>query len=85
MTYDYSKLRGKIIEVHKTLRVFSGLMGWSERTNGLKLNGRVDWTQSEIARACALLGIDIADMQDYFFTLQVQCNCTENEMLYTHY
>lgn len=84
MVYDYSKLRGRIVEVHKTLKTFSDLMGWSERTNGLKLSGAVEWKQSEIVRACALLDIGIEEMQEYFFKLNVQRNCTNEHSLYTH-
>ena len=52
MSYDYSKLRGRIVEKFGTLGAFSRAMGWSERTNGLKLNGAVEWNQSEIVKAC---------------------------------
>lgn len=74
MSYDYSKLRGRIVEKFGTLGAFSRAMGWSERTNGLKLNGAVEWNQSEIVKACDLLEIEVSDMQIYFFNLTVQLN-----------
>lgn len=72
MNYNYSKLRGKIIEVFTTLGEFSKAMGWSERTNGLKLNGKVEWKQGEIITASRLLGINPEDIDIYFFDLGVQ-------------
>ena len=74
VSYDYSKLRGRIVEKFGTLKAFSVAMEWSERTNGLKLGGRVEWSQSEIVKACGLLDVDIDDMQDYFFNVVVQRN-----------
>ena len=39
MAFDYSKLRGKIIELFGTQACFAAAMGWSERTLSLKMNG----------------------------------------------
>ena len=72
MSYNYSKLRGKIIEKFGTLGEFSKAMKWSERTNGLKLNGRVEWKQNEIITATRLLGIKSEDIDVYFFDVEVQ-------------
>lgn len=72
MSYNYSKLRGKIIEKFGTLGEFSKAMKWSERTNGLKLNGRVEWKQNEIITATRLLGIRSEDIDVYFFDVEVQ-------------
>lgn len=79
MSYDYSKLRGRIVEKFGTLKAFSNAMGWSERTNGLKLNGSVEWSQNEIIKASALLDIAVGteEMQLYFFNLTVQLNWTK--------
>ena len=72
MSYNYSKLRGTIIEKVGTLGEFSKAMKWSERTNGLKLNGRVEWKQNEIITATRLLGIKSEDIDVYFFDVEVQ-------------
>lgn len=72
MSYNYSKLRGRIIEKFGTLGEFSKAMKWSERTNGLKLNGRVEWKQNEIITATRLLGIKSEDIDVYFFDVEVQ-------------
>lgn len=72
MSYNYSKLRGKIIEKFGTLGEFSKAMGWSERTNGLKLSGRVEWKQNEIMTATRLLDVKSEDIDIYFFDVEVQ-------------
>nr|DAM64551.1 MAG TPA: Protein of unknown function (DUF739) [Caudoviricetes sp.] len=69
MAYNYRKLLGKIIEVFSTQANFAKKIGLSERSLSLKLNGKVDWKQSEIVRAIALLGIDKSEIDVYFFTL----------------
>ena len=69
MSFNYSKLTGKIVEVFGTQLRFSEAMGLSERTISLKLNSKVEWKQSEINKACSLLGIDISDIPAYFFAV----------------
>ncbi len=72
MAYDFSKLLGKITEKFKTQTRFAQAMGWSERTNSIKLNGFVDWKQSDILRACEILEIGLEEIPTYFFTVNVQ-------------
>lgn len=69
MPYDYSKLCGLIVEKYNTQARFAEAMGLSERSISLKLNGRVGWKQSEIARACELLGIQATKIAAYFFAM----------------
>lgn len=72
MAYDYSKLLGRIIEKYGTQANFAAAMNLSERSLSLKLNSKVGWKQTEIAKACSLLGLSGADIPQYFFTLKVQ-------------
>lgn len=72
MAYDYSKLKGRIIEVFGTQQLFAVAMGWSERTCSLKLSNQVFWKQPEITRAAQLLKIKKEDIQIYFFNDKVQ-------------
>jgi hypothetical protein len=72
MSYDLSKLRGRIIEKFGTLGAFAEAMGWSERTNSLKVNGKNEWKQSEIITATKLLGIKPNEIDEYFFNTIVQ-------------
>lgn len=72
MERDYRKLRGKIFEVYGTMSSFAKEMGYSERTISLKINGKVDFSQSDIVKMVSLLGLRDKDIPIYFFTNKVQ-------------
>ena len=72
MAFDYSKLRGKIVEFFDTQQAFAEAMKWSERTLSLKLSGKRPWKQGDICRAIELLHINESDIPVYFFTTKVQ-------------
>lgn len=66
--FNYSKLKGKIIEKCGTQKAFSELLGINEGTLTSKLLGYTYFTQDEILRSITELGIDPADTALYFFT-----------------
>jgi DNA-binding transcriptional regulator YdaS (Cro superfamily) len=68
---DYSKLRGKIVEVFGTQYAFAETMGMSPAAVGQRLSGKTNWTTPEVAKACDLLGIPLEEAHLYFFTLKV--------------
>ena len=72
MSYNYSKLDGKIIEVFKKRYSFAKAMELSERSLSLKMTGKVPWKQKEISKACNILKIPYDEIPSYFFTLEVQ-------------
>lgn len=72
MSYDYSKLNGKIIEVCGTRNRFASLMGMAEATMSLKLNNKAAFKQTEIEKALEILHIKVADLGSYFFAKQAQ-------------
>lgn len=72
MPYNYSKLNGLIAEKCKTRAAFAEKMSVSEHTISVKMSGKSGWTQSEIQKACEVLGIKPKDIPLYFFTLEVQ-------------
>lgn len=72
MPYNYSKLKGRIIEKFGKYSAFAEAMGMSERSMSLKINGKVAWKQPEMLLACELLGIPLVEIKDYFFDLKVQ-------------
>lgn len=72
MAFDYSKLKGKIVEVFGSQQDFAKAMDWSERTLSLKINGKRSWKQTDIMRAIELLHLSESDIQDYFFNMEVQ-------------
>lgn len=71
MSYDYSKLLGKIVEKCGTQFNFSEKMGLSERTISLKLNRKVPWKDTEIIKAAEILGIPNDEIVEYFFKIKV--------------
>lgn len=72
MPFDYNKLKGKIIEKYGSQQKFAKALGWSERTLSLKMNGKVSWRQVDICNAIKLLELTENDIQEYFFTTEVQ-------------
>lgn len=66
------KLRGRVREILGSEKRFAELMGWSERTTSLKMNGKRPWKQPEIVKAIKILKLSDADIQTYFFTVKVQ-------------
>lgn len=74
MTYNYSKLNGRIVEICGSSREFAKQMGLSERTISLKLNNNVPFKQTDIEKAKEVLKLKDNDIQSYFFTRNVQEN-----------
>ena len=72
MAYDYTKLTSRIAERCGTQAAFADAMGLSERSMSLKLNNKVPFKQPEIQKAVPILGLDEADILEYFFTIKVQ-------------
>lgn len=72
MSYEYSKLKGRIVEKCGNQQNFAKLMGLSERTVSLKLNNERKFTQPDIDKTLTILEIPIEEIKDYFFTPKVQ-------------
>lgn len=72
MSYDYSKLAGRIVEKCTTQAKFAEELGMSERTVSLKMNGKVGWKQEEMIRASSVLDFPLSDIPAYFFNQKVQ-------------
>ena len=72
MAFNYSKLKGRIVEIFGSQTKFAKAMKMSERTLSFKISGKVSWKQREIVEAISLLGLEKDDIQEYFFTIEVQ-------------
>lgn len=74
MEYDYSALRGRIVEIFGTQARFAAAMGRSERTISLKLDNKVEWKQDEMILASKILKFEngVASIPKYFFARKVQ-------------
>lgn len=70
--FDYSALKGKIIEKYGSQSSFAKVLGVSERTLSLKLNNIVAFSQDEMLRSILLLGSTSDDIKLYFFNTLVQ-------------
>lgn len=71
MSFDYKMLKLKIKEVYDTQEAFADAMGMSYTALNQRLNNVVHWKSPEIAKACELLHIPLAEAHLYFFTLEV--------------
>jgi len=72
MAFDYSKLKGRIVEKYGSRTEFAKAMNVSEQTISRKINGKIPWKQPEICKAIEVLGLEESDIQDYFFVQKVQ-------------
>lgn len=72
MSFDYSKLKGRIIEKFGSQIDFAKAMNWSGRTLTLKMNNKVPWKQTDIYRAIKILELDETDIPVYFFKVKVK-------------
>lgn len=72
MNFDYSKLKGRIVEICGTRKEFAKRMGMTERTLSLKLNNKIAFTQKDIINALDILSIDLSEIDDYFFKRMIQ-------------
>ena len=66
--FDFSKLRGKIVEKFGTIEKFAVAMSITSTTLGRKLSCKSPFTQDEIVNACRLLDIPFGEIPIYFFT-----------------
>lgn len=66
--FNYSKLRGKIVEKCGSVRKFSLIMGVSEVAVHKMLSGKSYWNNAKILKACSILEVDDPhEIHDLFF------------------
>ena len=68
--FNYSKLKGKIVEVCGSQCEFATRMGVSERTISNKMQQKKWWKQNEMVKAMNILGVDESELREYFFCKQ---------------
>lgn len=71
MSFDYRKLKGKIVEMYGTQDKFANALGITPNTFSIKMNGKGEFSQGEIAKMSDLLHINMQEIPAYFFTEQV--------------
>ena len=70
--FDYSKLRGRIVEKFGAQGPFSMALGISEGTLSSRMMNKSPFTGDEIAKSCILLHISFDEISQYFFTPKVE-------------
>lgn len=70
--FDYSKLKGRIVEKCNSQKDFADLLGVSPGTLTSKLRGYTGFSQKEIFRTADILDIALDRIGQYFFTRKVQ-------------
>jgi hypothetical protein len=68
MAFDFSKLRGRIVEKFGSCARFAAAMGHSKVWLSSRLNNVVPWRAEEMREAAALLGIAPEEIPAYFLT-----------------
>lgn len=68
MPFDFSRLRGRIVEKYGSCEQFAAAMGHSKVWLSSRLNNVVPWRASEMREAAALLDISPEDLASYFLT-----------------
>ena len=67
MSYNYSKLRGRIKELGYTQEKLANEIGRDRSSLSLKLNGKAKFTAKEIDCICKVLDISNDEIAAYFF------------------
>lgn len=70
--YDYSKLKGRIVEKYGSCGSFSKDLGVSRVILSKKMNNKTRFTSDDISTITELLEIPIEEIGIYFFTQKVK-------------
>lgn len=71
MSFDYSKLKGKIIEKYDTQTAFAQAIGVSKNVFSGKMKNKTRFSTDDIVKMAALLDIPVCEIGEYFFTQEV--------------
>ena len=72
MSFNYDKLRGRIVEKCGSLEAFAKAVNLSSQTVSKYMNNKAPWKQTNINEAVRVLEIAPEDISAYFFTPNVQ-------------
>lgn len=79
--YDYSKLRGRIVEKLGSIKKYAELLKLSDTSISNKLSNKTPFNQDEILRSIEsdVLDIDVVEIPIYFFEQKVGKSQTNEE------
>lgn len=71
MAFDYSKLRGRIVEKFGSISAFSEAYGITSVSMSMKLNGKIAFSQDDIMKMSKSEFLDIQpnEIHEYFFAV----------------
>lgn len=76
MSFDYSKIKGKIRELGLTQSEYAKYIGITEQTLNMRFKNKRPFTQPEIAMTMQLFDEPIENVKQYFFTKKVKKTLT---------
>ncbi len=79
MSFEYDKLRGRIVEKYGSVSKFAEKLEISYTAISNKINGKAGFSQKDIVEWCKLLDIDIMDAPLFFLTTGCKCTTTTKE------
>lgn len=71
MNFDYSKLRGRIVEKFGSCEAFNKAAGWHQNKTSRILTNKHKLFTDDMIVFVELLDIDTSDIKSYFFTRKV--------------
>lgn len=74
MSFDYSKLLGKIKERGYTQETLAEAIGMAPASLSLKLNNKAHFKQRDMKKIARVLKLDVKKIGEYFFEEKVQEN-----------
>lgn len=72
VTFNYSKLRGRIKEMLGTQDRFADAIGIGRVSVSQRLNNSLEFSQQEMLKTAEVLQFPMEQMTEYFFTPKVQ-------------
>lgn len=66
LEYDYSKLRGRMVEKCGSQFAFAKKFGISSTILSQKMNNKTSWSQDDIVKTLEILDIPLEQAGDYF-------------------
>ena len=68
--FDYSRLKGRIVEIFGTAGRFAEALGFKPNMLTARMRNGTPWKDCEIYAACELLGISPEEIPVYFFAVK---------------
>lgn len=69
--YDYSRLRGRIVEKYGSMSHFADSVGMTRVSVSNRITGKIMFTVEDVDKWATLLDIDVTDLHRYFFAKNV--------------